>query len=73
MLRSRECPKCSGRSVSRVPGDVPHNPAPNAVGLGLLRPAAAVMRVVCLACGYSEEWVESAEDRDRILERFGTL
>ena len=70
MMRAQTCPKCTVRDVLRIPGDLPRNKIPNAIGGGLLASGVAVTRYLCASCGYSEEWVESPEDREKLRKKY---
>jgi len=67
MKNTKTCPKCGSRDIIRVPK---HSVI--AVGSFGLLTSVPVIRFVCGGCGYSEEWIESAEDRKRVKERYGT-
>lgn len=46
--------------------------AGNNIFLGLsIFSAVKVTRFVCLACGFSEEWIESKGDLQEIKKKFG--
>ena len=53
MKRTGRCPKCGSADIAVVPPGR-YNSFP--VGLG----GAKLERYICLACGFTEEWVETA-------------
>lgn len=73
MMDSGRCPKCGACDVVRVPD----NPGRYASGNNIYTTRATlagkvpVIRYVCCSCGYVENWVEGASDRDRIRRAFG--
>jgi hypothetical protein len=65
MLNTKVCPKCGSRDILVVPGVL------NAltVSLGMLR-TVELKRHLCVGCGFTEEWIDDAEDRERIRNKF---
>jgi predicted RNA-binding Zn-ribbon protein involved in translation (DUF1610 family) len=69
MKNTHTCPKCESTKIVRVPGDRGQDHM--VVGpLGVLT-SIPVTRFVCCKCGYSEEWIESDGDLERVKERYG--
>lgn len=66
-MRSGTCPKCQGEDIIRVhaQGGV-HG---NGVMVGLR--AVPITRYVCFACGFTEEWIESRADLERLKAKYG--
>ena len=71
MKEARHCVKCGSAEIITIPGQV------GAFGAGNNIPAGAttfssvtVTRYLCVPCGYSEEWVESAADRQRLAQKY---
>ncbi len=64
MKTTGRCPKCSGEEIMRVPGRPDAFGAGNNIPLGTAIFSAVnsvkVMRYVCAACGFSEEWISRA-------------
>ena len=54
MKNTSTCPKCDSDDIIRItdPGIVRGNSVPGGVG------RVPVVRYVCAACGFSEEWIE---------------
>ena len=71
MKDSRSCPKCESADVVRIPGEARSmsGAAGNYVAASVFS-HVLVSRFLCCECGYSEEWVESPEDRERLKERY---
>jgi len=72
MKNSKRCPKCQSRGVIRVPGEIGSYGAGNNIRLGwTIFHAVKVTRYLCGSCGFSEEWVDSADDIAKIGKKFG--
>ena len=73
MKNTGRCPKCGSRKVLRVPD----HPGRYASGNNIypssftLLGKIPVIRYVCLDCGYVENWVETAEQREALHRAFG--
>ena len=73
MKNTGRCPKCGSRKVLRVPD----HPGRYASGSNIytstftLLGKIPVIRYVCLDCGYTEHWVETAEEREALRRAFG--
>ncbi len=72
MKNSKTCPKCQSVDIIRIPGDVRAFGAENNILVGgrLLPKFVPVTRYLCSACGFSEEWIDSAEDVAKLKEVF---
>lgn len=72
MKNTHVCPKCGGGDIVRVPD----NPSRHASGNNIYTTRATllgkipVIRYVCCGCGYVENWVEGAPDREKIRAAF---
>jgi ribosomal protein S27AE len=72
MRNTKVCPKCGSNDIVIVPGlygeldGLEHFAPPGSI-LVLL----AITRYFCCNCGFSEEWIESPEDREKIKKTFG--
>ncbi|MBI1388444.1 MAG: hypothetical protein GC154_08350 [bacterium] len=68
MKNSGQCPKCGGEDVKRISGGNPMQGYRNYVvtGLGGWVTSVLITRYLCLTCGYSEEWVDSQDDLEKI-------
>ena len=70
MSASKICPKCGGRPV-RVPDNGRYASGNNIYTTRVtLFGKIPVIRYVCCDCGYVENWVESAADREKIRRVF---
>ena len=72
MKNSGVCPKCSGRSLIKIPGEIgPHGSGNNIQVGSTMMSLIPVVRFLCATCGYSEEWVERFRDLEEIQAKFG--
>jgi predicted nucleic-acid-binding Zn-ribbon protein len=70
MKNSKSCPKCQSSDIARIEGQVGAYGSGNNVFLGsTVFSAVKVTRFVCLDCGFSEEWIESKEDLEKIRKK----
>ncbi len=81
MKNTNACPKCESADIIRVPGTLAkkfwllpiyHNCIP--LGNWAMKPknaAVVVTRMVCTECGFSEEWIEDAEDITKLKKSYG--
>jgi predicted nucleic-acid-binding Zn-ribbon protein len=69
MKNGNQCVKCGLTDIVKVPGSVKYGTG-NAVEVGL-GSFVAVTRYVCTGCGFSEEWIDSQIDIQRIKRRYG--
>ena len=73
MRNTHCCPKCGGREIIRVPD----HPSRHASGNNIYTTRATllgkipVIRYVCHSCGYVENWVETAAEREALRQTFG--
>ena len=73
MKHTGACPKCGSRRIVRVPD----HPCRHASGNNIyttsftLLGKIPVIRYLCRDCGYVENWVEAAEEREQIARAFG--
>lgn len=72
MKETQVCPKCGSRDVIRIPDNGRYANGNNIyVSAALvLRGRVPVIRFVCCRCGYTEEWIESAADLNRLKAAF---
>ncbi|HJB97593.1 MAG TPA: hypothetical protein H9710_03325 [Candidatus Acutalibacter pullicola] len=74
MKNAGRCPKCGSWHIVRVPDQ----PGRYASGNNIYTSRATlfgkipVIRYVCCACGYVENWVESPQQLEEIEKAFGT-
>ena len=82
MKNTSACPKCESADIIRVPGSftrkfiMPFAAFHNLITLKTwsLKPTnmmVAVTRMVCTECGFSEEWIEDAEDITKLKKNYG--
>ncbi len=66
MKNTNTCPKCRGRNILVVPGNVGAGTdcGSNSIMTGLFK-AVLVDRYVCADCGFTEEWINK-EDMPRL-------
>lgn len=71
MKNSGLCSKCNSNNLLRIPGKHTGYGAGNIITVGLSAiNAVKVTRFVCEQCGYSEEWIESRGDIQRLIARY---
>ena len=66
-------PKCKSKNILKIPGDRdPFN-----IGIGTYIPtglgkesAVEVVRYFCSDCGYLESWVDSQENRKKVIKKY---
>jgi predicted nucleic-acid-binding Zn-ribbon protein len=69
MRNTSTCPKCSGRDILRIDGRIGAHGAGNNIAIGWMS-SIFVTRYMCVACGYSEEWIDHEADRAKLVEKF---
>ncbi|MCL2671756.1 MAG: hypothetical protein FWF10_06950 [Clostridiales bacterium] len=68
MMRTKTCPKCRSTDIVRIPGwKNATGYTSNVIPTGLFS-GVYVTRLLCMACGYLEEWVETKEDREKVRQ-----
>ena len=73
MHNSRSCPKCESNDIIRIPGEAGAYGAGNNIRVGMtVFSSAKVTRYLCGSCGFSEEWVESVDDIERIRKKYAS-
>jgi predicted nucleic-acid-binding Zn-ribbon protein len=66
------CPKCASRELIRIPGSTGAYGTGNNIFTGkTIFSTVNVTRFLCSTCGYSEEWVESPEDIEKVRKKYG--
>ena len=72
MKNSNSCPKCRSNRILRIEGKAGAYGSGNNIMTGNTTfSAVKVTRFLCLNCGFSEEWIESKKDLDKLEARFG--
>ena len=62
MKRTRLCPKCNSSDLLRIEGNVGAYGAGNNIMTGAtVFSAVKVHRYVCCSCGFTEEWIDTAD------------
>lgn len=67
MKNTKQCPKCENKKIIVVDRPTVHHP--NSIQTGWLA-SVTVHRYVCNKCGYSEEWINSAEELQQLEKRY---
>ena len=72
MRNSKTCPKCRSADIVRIPGLIAsHGGNSIIVGMTVFN-AVKVTRYLCASCGFSEEWIDSAEDIAKIKKKYAS-
>lgn len=72
MKKTRTCPKCGGSDIILIPGKVgPHGSGNNIATGWTIFSSVKVSRYLCGNCGFSEEWIDDADDLAKIREKYG--
>lgn len=66
MKKTEPCPKCQSSDIAKVPGE---NQSKIGVPVGPLG-WAPVTRYICMQCGFTEQYVEGADNLQRIAKRY---
>ena len=73
MKNSKICPKCQNNEIVRIPGEARLFGVGNNILVGrTISSAAMVTRYLFATCGFSEEWIDSADDIARIKKNYAT-
>jgi len=73
MKNSRTCSKCKSTDIVRIPGMTGAYGAGNNIFTGrTVFSAVKVTRYLCAACGFSEEWIDSADDIAKIKAKYAS-
>lgn len=71
MKTTGKCTKCGSSGILRIPGQAGAFGSGNNIPVGkTIFSSVKVTRHVCDRCGYSEEWVESASDLQKLREKY---
>lgn len=63
MKNTGKCPKCTSEEVLLIPNN--KNFYGGAISRGLIA-NTAIHRYVCFSCGFTEEWINTAEDLKKL-------
>lgn len=73
MQNSKKCPKCQSSDIVRIPGEARLFGAGNNIIVGAtIFGAVKVTRYLCASCGFSEEWIDSADDIASIKKKYSS-
>jgi predicted RNA-binding Zn-ribbon protein involved in translation (DUF1610 family) len=71
MKNFKKCPKCECADILRIRGKVGAYGSGNNISIGrLVFSGVPVTRYLCTSCGFSEEWVDSAEDIAKLKQNY---
>ena len=70
MKNTSLCPKCRSNDIARIEGQVGPHGAGNNIPVGWAAfGAVKVTRFLCLACGFSEEWVDDPRGMEKLRNK----
>jgi hypothetical protein len=73
MRNSKMCTKCRSADILRIPGKTGAYGSGNNIMVGMtVYSNVKVTRYLCAACGFSEEWIDSADDIARLKRKFAS-
>jgi hypothetical protein len=71
MRNSKRCPKCQSTDIVRIPGEARAFGAGNNISTGAtIFSSVKVTRYLCTSCGFSEEWIDSADDIAKLKKKY---
>jgi len=71
MKNTETCSKCNSREIIKIPGKAGAYGSGNNIQVGsTIFSAVKITRYLCFECGYSEEWIDSREDIEKLRNRF---
>ena len=71
MKNSMKCPKCQSADILRIPGLLERGGNNIAVGITFFNGVKGT-RYLCASCGFIENWVESADDIQRVKKKYAS-
>lgn len=73
MKNIHRCPKCGAGDIVRIPDNPGRYSSGNNIYTSTFTLAGKipVIRYVCCGCGYVENWVEQAREREKLRRVFG--
>jgi ribosomal protein S27AE len=72
MHTTGKCPKCASSELLKIPGQTGAFGSGNNIPAGgTIFSSVKVTRYLCGRCGYSEEWVETASDLEKLRKKYG--
>ncbi|OGN89927.1 MAG: hypothetical protein A2Y88_10945 [Chloroflexi bacterium RBG_13_48_10] len=70
-MKNNACPKCGSNEIIRIPGQAGAYGSGNNIPVGFwITSAIKVTRYLCGHCGFSEEWIDSPEDLEKLKEKY---
>jgi hypothetical protein len=71
MKTTGKCTKCASSDILKIPGPAGLFGSGNNIPVGVtIFSSVKVTRYLCGLCGYSEEWVESASDLQKVRDKY---
>jgi len=71
MKLSNKCPKCDSEDLIRIPGQVGAHGSGNNISVGFTTfSSIKVTRYLCSQCGFTEEWIDSKGDIDKLANKY---
>jgi ribosomal protein S27AE len=67
MKNTKKCPKCQSGDIVQTPYDRGNN-----ASISLPWSVVWLTLYVCGSCGFSEEWIDSADDIAKVKKRYGS-
>jgi predicted RNA-binding Zn-ribbon protein involved in translation (DUF1610 family) len=72
MKNTKACPKCGSNTLVVVPGRAEAYGVGENIPIGwTIFSSVKVTRYMCYDCGFIEEWVDEADDREKIRTKYG--
>ena len=72
MKETHKCPKCASHNIVRIPDNSRYASGNNIYTTTMtLFGKIPVIRYVCCACGYVENWVEQPWELEKLRKTFG--
>lgn len=65
------CPTCGSRELIRVPGNFGYDTGDNIAAGRAIWQRVKVAYYVCRRCGFTEQWVESPADLEKLERKYG--
>ncbi len=68
MKDTKICPQCNFTDILRIPARTGSSSTETLISVGTFK-TIKITRYVCATCGYTEEWIESLEDIEKLRSR----
>jgi hypothetical protein len=69
MKNTKICPKCRSNDILRIPGWTGPYGMGNYIPAGLFK-VVKIDRYLCCSCGFSEEWITSEENIEKLKRKY---